>query len=453
MRCLDNIEGKTWGRTMFRARQSRRTSHHNGNANNRCSYHVLPMFLRLAASGLARSDARAARSRFILPDASGSRRRCTRHASVNNLDLRTVGPDKYRSYGNDIDSAGYSRPTACPIIGVCSAPTDTRNNAEIININPVRFSGIASPERDGACHGNNPQRRWGTGAKRWQQSSGLRAVRAQRNPQLMILRRTILLTLVFALSLSAAAADHVRFLVPIVAKNVPGAFGSSWTADTWFHYRGMTDAEMTPTPFCFGIPCIDTLLVEPGRAPMRFQRRFPGELAVLVHVDAAHAQEFQFASRIRDVSRSDRWAGSAVPVIREDAMTTATLRLLDVPVDAVFRNILRVYALPDVPQAEVEIRYYRMPDFDGTSVDLTPVLLRTDRLQLHESPNNALLRSLGLPVLFPFLGQVPNLQDFAELGGGEPIWIEVISVTPGLRFWAMVSITNNETQQVTLVTP
>ncbi|HET9866940.1 MAG TPA: hypothetical protein VFQ06_06585 [Nitrospira sp.] len=81
------------------------------------------------------------------------------------------------------------------------------------------------------------------------------------------------------------------------------------------------------------------------------------------------------------------------------------------------------------------------------------MLLRTERLQLQESANNALRRMIGLPVLFPFLGQVPNLQDLPELQAEDAVWMEIAPVTPGLRFWAMVSITNNDTQQVTIVAP
>ncbi|HET9866941.1 MAG TPA: hypothetical protein VFQ06_06590, partial [Nitrospira sp.] len=192
-------------------------------------------------------------------------------------------------------------------------------------------------------------------------------------------RIPILFAALLSVSGMTLAADDVRFLVPIVAHNVSGAFGSAWTADTWFHYRGTTDAEMTPRPFCFGIPCVDVLLVEPGFAPMPLQRTFAGELALLIHVDREHAHDFQFVSRIRDVSRSDRWAGSAVPVIREDAMATDTVRLLNVPIDSSFRNVLRVYALPDVPQAEVELRHYRMPDFQRHDADRAQAGAAADR--------------------------------------------------------------------------
>ena len=39
------------------------------------------------------------------------------------------------------------------------------------------------------------------------------------------------------------------------------------------------------------------------------------------------------------------------------------------------------------------------------------------------------------------------------LAGVTSMRIEVVPLTPNLRFWAFVSITNNETQEVTIVSP
>lgn len=263
----------------------------------------------------------------------------------------------------------------------------------------------------------------------------------------------LLLVATLSSAAPAAAEEYTRFLIPVAVRNLPGAFGSQWTSDTWFQYTGTGEAQMTPIPFCFGIQCPDGITLEAGWPPFRFERTFQGEFAFLAHVDRASAGEMQFVSRIRDVSRSDVSAGTAVPVIREDAMAAGTLRLLNVPTDARFRNTLRVYALPDVPEAEVELRYYRLPVFGGTELDYSIVLLRTERLRLHESSHNAFRRALGEPVLFPFIGQIAGFESFPELASAGAIWIEVVPITPGLRSWAMVSITNNETQQVTLVTP
>jgi hypothetical protein len=41
-------------------------------------------------------------------------------------------------------TGGYSQMTACPIAGVCGTPSDVRNNVEIININPSRWTDPAN---------------------------------------------------------------------------------------------------------------------------------------------------------------------------------------------------------------------------------------------------------------------------------------------------------------------
>ena len=269
----------------------------------------------------------------------------------------------------------------------------------------------------------------------------------------------VLLTLILLLPSLVAIASHTgqreytRFLVPLIARNVPGAHGSLWTVDTWIHYDGETEAFILPTPFCLGILCPDGLTVEPGLAPFRLEHPGLGEPGLLVHVESDHGDDFQFSSRVQDVSRSAVTAGAAVPVVREDAMHTGTVRLLNVPVDEVFRSTLRVYALPDLREGEVEVRYYLMPVFGGSSVDLRRVLLREERVTLRDPAANEIPRRVGSAVLGPLFAETENVAAFPELPVGSAIWIEVVPVTPGLRIWAMVSITNNVTQQVTLVTP
>lgn len=62
-------------------------------------------------------------------------------AQVNNLDLTATWPDFYRLYGNYTDTAGWSRPSPGCGRPVCASPSDIRNNVEVLNINPSRFTG------------------------------------------------------------------------------------------------------------------------------------------------------------------------------------------------------------------------------------------------------------------------------------------------------------------------
>ncbi|MEO8379209.1 MAG: hypothetical protein ABI779_06055 [Acidobacteriota bacterium] len=253
---------------------------------------------------------------------------------------------------------------------------------------------------------------------------------------------------VFPAAHAGEPVEYTRFLIPVYSPDLPGAFGSLWQARTWLRYSGDVDADIVPRPFCFGIQCPLGGVLEPGWPSVPFQTLagFP-ESAILVHVDSRYASRVTFESRIRDLSRSSESAGTEVPVIREDRIANAPVYLLNVPLDVWFRHTLRVYALPEIESPEVEIRYFRQPDDSGSRLDLDITLLKAERLHLRTR------RDFPTYQLYPSVGEVGNFQLAPELAGQERIWIEVVPVTPGLRIWAFASVTNNETQEVTLVTP
>lgn len=242
--------------------------------------------------------------------------------------------------------------------------------------------------------------------------------------------------------------SYTRFLIPIYTADTPGAYGSLWQSATWLRYSGTEEASIVPRASCFGIMCPAEGRLGPGEPSLPFQHLagFP-EPAILVHVESTQAAKVTFASRVRDLSRENDSAGTDVPVIREDRMSATPIYLLNVPMGPRFRQMLRLYALPDVADPEVEVRYFRQPDATGPAIDLSLHLLRVDRVRLRMRPSGDIVN------LFPALAEIGNVDRFPELAGEKAIWLEVTPLTPGMRIWAMTSITNNATQQVTLVTP
>jgi hypothetical protein len=257
-----------------------------------------------------------------------------------------------------------------------------------------------------------------------------------------------LLSILIAGAVEAQTLTYTRFLVPFYGPNVVGANGSVWQVNTWVHYSGSEAAQFVPYAVCRPVICPLGVLYSPGREPLPV---VPigglGESGVLFHVDSRYASHFTFASRIRDLSRQGESAGTEVPVVREDRIFPGTVQLLNVPVGAGFRNMLRVYALPEAEAPEAIVRYYRMPDPEGSLGGERFVLLRTERVALRTYPATEDFR------LQPSLAQVGNFDRYPELLAEKAVWIEVEPATPELRVWAFVSVTNNETQQVTLITP
>lgn len=245
-----------------------------------------------------------------------------------------------------------------------------------------------------------------------------------------------------------AQAAYTRFLVPLYVPDTPGAYGSLWQVRTWIHYRGTAEPAVVPAPYCYGTVCGGSanLYSYWPVVPLQASAGFP-EPALLLHIDTAAANDVRISSRVRDLSRAADSAGTEIPVIREDRMPSASLALVNVPVERRFRTMLRVYALPDVAGPEVEIRYYRQPASDGPNVDFTPRLLKSQVIPLR-------MRQVGDGInLVPALAEIAGVESFPELANETAVWVEVVPRKTGMRVWALASVTNNTTQQVTIISP
>ena len=133
--------------------------------------------------------------------------------------------------------------------------------------------------------------------------------------------------------------------------------------------------------------------------------------------------------RVHDLSRQAESFGAEIPVVRLSEMKTTPGAILDIPNDPRFRSTFRVYAFwPNAP-SDLVVRFVN--DDTGAS--------REERFHIEPS-------TLGWdePIAAP-----PLYRQFSDF---EATRIELEPSTPGLRYWAFVSVTNNETQQVTTLT-
>jgi hypothetical protein len=117
-----------------------------------------------------------------------------------------------------------------------------------------------------------------------------------------------------------------------------------------------------------------------------------------------------------------------------------TTQLFDVPLDAQnFRVLLRIYDLA-YSKADFEVRLYA----EGVE---------------GEPPAHVALLTATTPQQGAFRSEAAYAQlDITDLLKLRKAWpavarVEILPRTPGSRYWAFVSLTNNQTQLVTLVTP
>jgi hypothetical protein len=227
----------------------------------------------------------------------------------------------------------------------------------------------------------------------------------------------------------AATADPAVFepiLFPLSFQG-PGAFGSQWTTESFLYSNGSGAFFRDPLPCagCTNAFSIGTKqLINDGNPWGHVLYALRGTTGSLV-----------MASRIRDTSRQSQTAGTEVPVVRESDFR-AQLRFLNIPVDAKYRVTLRLWALGDfspyiavVDSIPAQQRPLSLAQIPGTSMWFGSLDVTSLVAQGIGNPTNLSVSPAPFSPQFPSANSVPA-----------PIW-------------GMLSITNNDTQQVTIVSP
>lgn len=138
--------------------------------------------------------------------------------------------------------------------------------------------------------------------------------------------------------------------------------------------------------------------------------------------------------RVTDVTRQATSHGVEIPVVHRDDFSEERISLLGVPIDARFRNTLRIYSL-----ARGEVLINLQIGDEGRQVWLPAaqswfepaVLTYTD---------------------FPLPEDLPAGQSTIRVVVDAPRGPGGVNV-PGTPIWAFITVTNNETQQITTITP
>lgn len=230
-------------------------------------------------------------------------------------------------------------------------------------------------------------------------------------------------------------------LLPVFTAPIPGAFGSEFRTD----FRARLVRENYARIFGLRHPCIVTCIQAPD-APYELDSGYPdvtpsnvdatGTPGTFLYTPKSEAGRVRMNLRAYDTSRSADNFGTELPIVRTTDFATGfdAITLIGVPSDARFRNTLRIYGLGE------------------TSTQLTIRVETEEGVFLSE-------REVVLP------GQEnlyrPGYLEISDLPRDQGMLIvTIIPDTPPISApipppdrWAFISVTNNETQHITLVTP
>lgn len=243
-----------------------------------------------------------------------------------------------------------------------------------------------------------------------------------------------------------------KVLIPVyTTEPIPGINGSFWITDFRMSNFGSEFVEAEGIwwecflPECGNLPAP----LEPGVSFRPIVQNTEGSLrGVFIYLNSVGADQIGLALRFRDLSRQATTAGTELPAPRESAFRIGRFELADVPVDAGFRQTLRIYELDGTPRdASVRVRAYRIDPSHEQPYGDPDELLGESVLALSFAP------PLGPRFDHPGYAQVTDLSTLAPRGDAEHLRLEIEPVTPGLRLWAFVTVIHNETQHATVVTP
>ncbi|HUP47935.1 MAG TPA: hypothetical protein VNA04_04010 [Thermoanaerobaculia bacterium] len=259
-----------------------------------------------------------------------------------------------------------------------------------------------------------------------------------------MLQKVILAVALLVAPNIAHAQGIERFLVPVYLSGpTPGAFGSVWTSELRILNTGTTDAVIEN----FGL-MNQTGLFTPETLPSGVEiagRRLNNAVSVanpgaLLLVRSEFAEQLRFQSRVRDTSREGQGWGTWIPVVHESA-ARGVLHLLDVPVDPRYRQMLRVYSFDRVAGRSVRIRLYATREnaqFPSTADPIVSELV----LPLQVIGGDAQ----------PAYAQISDVSTLPGVAGQNRVRI-TIQTEGSFGVWSMASITNNVTQEVTMIVP
>lgn len=246
---------------------------------------------------------------------------------------------------------------------------------------------------------------------------------------------------------SAGEPELVRYLIPVTGSRIAGSNGSIWTTELTVH----NPREQQIFVFgnvCGGVisspPCEPNVFIAPQTskrveiAPASFSQ------GAFIYLPAdPNSGPIPMTLRSRDLSKTAESFGTEVPIVRNSDFAQLVI-LTDVPTDARYRATLRIYNSSEAPRVVV-MRVYTLTGHE-------PIETRTIEL----SGVNILVFD---PTPFhPGYAQVDPLTPAAR-ASGERVRIEIedpirhVVSPPPPPIWALVSVTNNDTQQVTTITP
>lgn len=255
--------------------------------------------------------------------------------------------------------------------------------------------------------------------------------------------KRLLLALALAIPVAAHAAsgnpdDYVRYLIPVIQRDLRGANGSVWTSELKFRNRGSGTILLVGS-FCGPLidPCPPSPFpVQPGTTvDLVLFPRGDGADGAFLYVQKTNAAP-AITMRVRDTSANATSFGTEIHLPRTDEFQSQ-VDLIGIPTAARYRGTLRIYGTTAAPQ-QVRVRTYD---------DINGAVLSDERVTL-SGIVNIVADPLPLHPAYAQLDAIP-----ASVLAADAQRIRIVVEGQESPIWAFVTVTDNVTQLTSTITP
>lgn len=242
----------------------------------------------------------------------------------------------------------------------------------------------------------------------------------------------MLLICSMAPAVASAGDTEVTVLVPVMFSG-PGAYESFWNTDVFIFNNSDFDLEplISDGPaFCIfvsgpvdpGPPCLSVIYSMSTVSVSADKSR-----GLLLRFPRTVADNLAFSANVRDITREEISFGAELPIVTEDDFHAGPIDFLNLPIaHPDYRIMLRVYAL------DTDVASFRYELFNPGSA-------------IYSESLTAIRHAVDEPA-FASSYIVDRPREFRTTR----VQVRGDGSTP---FWAFLTITNNLTQQVTIVRP
>ena len=231
-------------------------------------------------------------------------------------------------------------------------------------------------------------------------------------------------------------AGWERIMIPVAVQSIGGNFNSIWTSEIAAYNAGTEPIHMEPCILAAcTVPPNPSAPLPPNQArSLRFRNRFDAP-ATIMWVPVNEVAGLRLSARFRDTTGDDQSLGSELPVVRESELGAGTLHILDVPTDPRYRVNLRVYDLDAKANNSITIRSISMVGSETKSMGPVSIAIVEEEVSEHYGYAQVAIDSIVGTSQFP------------------SVRLEVTPSNPTTRLWGFVTVTNNITQETTVISP